>query len=187
MAKSKKTIKSTDPKKTNPLKEIHIEFKYLMIIIFVAMLSYVLYYFKFPNTWAALINLTLVVLLIMDFKDIKGVKVIVYAMILSVLLLPTTVFMLNMPVIYQLIVFLVNITLMILIAIGLKNLRRWGYYLGIIIFILSVISLVLTTIPALKGFVWNQFFVTITLKQLTSAVFFALAAVYLLKHRRYFR
>ena len=173
--------------KTSKLSEIHIEFKYLMIVVLAAMLSYVAYYLKYPSTWAAILNIGLLVLLILDFHDINGVKVIIYAMILSVLSLPITVFLLNMPLLYQLIIFVINMVLMVFIAIGLKHLKRWGFYVAIVVFALSIVSLVAMILPVLGQFTWDQFFITLTLKQLFSGIFYALSIAYLIKHRNYFK
>jgi hypothetical protein len=173
--------------KSLKISEIHIEFKYIMLVILAAMINYVAYYLKYPNVWGSLVNIVLLGLLIYDFKNIDGLKVIVYSIILSILSLPITVFMLKIPLVYQLIVFLINTILMVVIAVGLKHLRKWGFYISIITFILSIASLVMMVWPSINYFTPNIYYISLLLKQSISTIFYVLAIVYILKHRDYFK
>jgi len=157
-----------------------------MIIIIAAMLSYVAYYLKYPNTWTGLLDLCLLILLILDINDIKGVKVLVYGMVISIIALPITIFSLKVPLLYQLIIFVINIVLLGFIAVGLKSLKKWGYVLALIVFVLSIASLVMAIWPAFSSATWSFNFIVLVLKQLFTVVFYAIGIVYLLKHRNYF-
>jgi len=173
-------------KQSEKVSNIHIEFKHLMIIIIAAMLSYVAYYLKYPNTWTGLLDLCLLILLILDINDIKGVKVLVYGMVISIIALPITIFSLKVPLLYQLIIFVINIVLLGFIAVGLKSLKKWGYVLALIVFVLSIASLVMAIWPAFSSATWSFNFIVLVLKQLFTVVFYAIGIVYLLKHRNYF-
>ena len=176
---------SRSPASSRP-SEIHIEFKYLVIVILAAMISYVAYYLKYPSTWAAILNLALIVLILVDYKNADGFKVIIYAMILSILSLPVTVFSMAVPLAYQLVIFALNIVLMVFITLGVKQLRKWGFYLALAVFALSILSLVMQLVPLFSQFSQGQFFITTLAKQFFSMVFYGLAIGYLVVNRRYF-
>jgi hypothetical protein len=155
-----------------------------MIVILAAMLSYFAYFIGYPNQWAFILNLALIGLLLYDFGNIDGTKVVIYALIFSVLALPINIFLLKASPYSPLILFGINMVMMLSIAAGLYYLKRWGFYVSIVMFALSIIGLIVMLLPILSGTNFQLFW---GLRQLSSLIFFALSLVYVIKHRNYFK
>jgi hypothetical protein len=181
MKKSKSVSKTTSKSK-----DLHIGFKYILLIVIAVLLSYITLLLKIQNYWSVIVNIALILLLWYNFRTHEGVLVIVSAMILSALTLPITVFSLSRSQEVQLIVFSVNMILVLLMALGLKHLTKWGLYLSIVVFAVSVVSLSIITYVYLASLSLSLFSVFALLKYLTQIIFYVTSVWFLLKHRKYF-
>jgi hypothetical protein len=185
----KKNMKSAKKSATKGAggSELHMDFKHMMLIIVAALLSYLALLLRVSNTWSAIINITLLVLLLCFFKSKEGVLIIVSAMVLSVLTLPITVISMSAGLVPKIIIFVINLALLVLIALGLKHLKNWGFYLSIVVFILSIVSLAFITVPYIQAFAWKLEYIAVVLRYLSMIIFYAASIWFLIKHRKYFR
>jgi hypothetical protein len=172
--------------RTVTVKGIHISFTHVILVVVAALLSYIALFLKYPNTWSMILNLLLIGLLVYYLKSENGVIVIILAMLLSILTLPITIISMQVPLLYQIMIFAINAILMILIIFGLKHLTKWGYYLSIAVFAISILSLVATTLTIMSTTGWSGFSVTVLFRQATMIIFYILAVVYLILAHKIF-
>ena len=169
------------------MKELKLENKYIYLAFAAGLLYYAAYYLKFPNSYSAIISLFMVSFLAMGFKKTDGLKVIICSLIISLMTLASSAFSTSLPITYQMMVFSINLVILLLMIFGLKSLRKWGYYLSIAIFSVSIINLILVLVGYnMTYFSWSIQGIAMNLKNVLSLAFAAASITFLIRFRKSF-
>lgn len=159
----------------------------LIFTVIAAAMSYLAYYLRFPNSWTVLLMLVLSLALLKNFSSLRGVNVIIYSIIVTALLLPLNIFVLNVTLAYKIAAFIINLIIIIFVANGLRQMRKWGFYLTIIVFAFSLINIVMPIFSLLSKFDLTLPYSMTLANLIFSAAFSVLSLAYLIKSRKYFR
>ncbi len=147
-------------------------------------LMYTAYFYNFPNLLYGLITLGFSIMLIKNFKTLKGFELLFYYLILGLLVLPLV--FLNYPPKYFAMLLGGNILVYLLMIYGLMKFKKWGFWLNLIILILSLANLAFVLSINLKLFFDNTTGIIIFAKNIMVILFSVLSVAYLIKHRKTF-
>ena len=179
-------IRKKKTKQTLRKKEIKFEKSKILLVILAAALYYIAYLLKFPNSAWLAITIVFLVLLFKNFSKKDGIEAIMYYIILILLVFPITAFLLDAALAYQIFALVINSAIFIFIILGLKKTSRWGFYLSLLIFAISIAS-AFSGSYSLIGFAFSLSWAIQLLRISVSIVFMISAFIYLIKERRYFR
>jgi hypothetical protein len=168
-------------------KEVRIESGYIIFSLIAAIAGYLSYYLKFPNSYSLLLMLVFSIALLNNFNSRKGISVLIYSLIVNALLLPLNLFALPISTLLQLVFLLINLLLLAVVLIGLKRLRKWGFYLAALVYIFSLLNALFSLFMSLNGVAFALPGCIAVCSILLSNVFLVLAIVYLIKSRGYFK
>jgi len=181
-------MKKRQNKKRGKEKVIAIKSRFIILTILAAVLSYIAYYLRFPNSFGIILGTIFLVLLLKNFKKINGVEVMIYLFIFNALLLPLAIFTLDIGLGYNIFFFVINLTLIALVVSGLKSLKKWGFYMTLLAIVLSAVSL-LKAFPSYIPFL-KDITIPLILSMANDLISFALMIsmlVYIVKSYKYFR
>lgn len=167
-------------------KELKLENKWVYLSFAVGALYYLAYYFKFPNSYSAVVSFILLTLLIKNFKKIEGLKVIIYSLFISIVTLAISM-MGSSSIVAGLIILALNLIILLLMIVGLKGFRIWGLYLSIVMFLIGLISVFNAVIGYdVQYFSWTAQNIIFNLKIFAAMSFSITSIAFLIKHRKAF-
>jgi len=179
-------------KETKEEKQLEVNIKteaeFIVASVILGILYYVAYFLKFPNTYTIFVYVIFLAALIKDFNNEKGIDVLIYLIMFSIIILPLMTFIQGNINIYLISSFVIAMTALVFAIIGLRNMRKFGFYLTIILFGFSLISTIYLMIPFFKAF--NGFstaFLIQLIRNLSSIALLVLSITYLTKSRGYFK
>lgn len=166
--------------------EVKLEAKYIILTLIAAAISYLAYYLRFPNSWSVFLMLVFSIILLKNFNSIRGVNVVIYMIIFTALILPLNIFVLNVSIGYKITAFIINLIIINFVANGLKRLRKWGLYLSIIVFALSLINIAVSIFLLVSRFISTLSYYASLASLVSSLAFSLLSICYLIKSKGYF-
>ena len=157
-----------------------LERKYLLISVAAGLLYYLAYFLKIPNSYSLIVSLMLLILLLKNFKTIKGTAIILYSMIISAVLIPMTIWLMPYSIYSRLGIIAFNFLIVFAIGFGLFKLKRWAMVLAIVANLLSAYQLVYSVIPVMATVSFNVYVLLFILRNAASLLMTFAVIVYLL-------
>lgn len=168
-------------------KGLKLENKYIYLSFAAGLIYYLASYFKFPNSYGAVVSFILLTLLIMNFKKIDGLKIIICSLIISLITLAPSLNEGTASLFVRVIILLLNLLIIILMIFGLKDLKKWGFYLSIIFIVLGAIAVLINLIfYDATYFGWDLPNVIFNLKMIASLSFSVASLTFLIRFRKVF-
>jgi len=169
-------------------RKIGSEAEFIVASVILGILYYVAYFLKFPNTYMILVYAIFLTALIKDFNNEKGIDVLVYVIMFSIIVMPLLTFVQGNVTIYLASSFVISMTALVFAIIGLRNMKKFGFYLTIILFGLSLVNTAYFMIPFFKNFTsFSPTFLIQLIRNLGSIALLVLSIIYLIKSRGYFK
>ena len=166
--------------------EIKIEFKYVLLTFVAALMGYIADFFRFPNSWTFALTLGFLILLIVNFNKRNGISILIYFMIWNALVLPLFIFSMKVALVSQILFLVINLVAYYLIISGLRRLKKWGFYLTIIVFALSLVNIIFALISSQTTFVFNLPNMLVLAKNIILLVFLITSVAYVIKSKKSF-
>jgi hypothetical protein len=167
--------------------KIKLESKYLILTILAGLLYYLAYFLKFPNSYLILISIIVLIALFKNFNVISGIKALICLFIFNAITLPLVIIISQFNLIIQIIMFAVNVSLICLMIYGLKNLKKWAFYLALAVLILSCFNLISLFVLVLsQPFILTLSYVLFVVKNALSLLLLVFSFVYIIKSKKYF-
>jgi len=168
-------------------KELKFEDKWVYLSLAIGALYYVAYYFKFPNSYSTVVSFVMLTLLIRNFKKIEGLKVIIYSLIISIMTLAISMIGYQ-SIMASLVMLSLNLAVFLLMIFGLKGLRKWGFYLSIVMFIIGFVAIFSNIIGYdVQYFSWTAPNIVYNLNMISSLAFSMTSTYFLIKFRKSFK
>ena len=161
-------------------KEFTLKKKYVLWSLAAGLLYYLAHYFNFPNSYGLAVSLTFLILLLKNFKTIKGNAIILYSMIVSAVIIPMTIGLVPYQLSLKLGLIAFNLLFIFVIGFGLFKLKKWAIVLAILVNLLSSYQLVYSVVPVLASVPFNIYVLLFMLRNATSLLFSFGVIVYLL-------
>jgi len=167
--------------------ELKLNKKFVWFSVLAGLLSYIAYYFRFPNLYGILIGIIFLAAFIKNSGKKECLNFIIYLIIFDLITAPLA-FLVQSNLLVQIISLAVNWILFALMIRGLKSLKIWAFYLVIIIFILSLINIISSIIAVFaQSAAWNLQLIVASTRILISLVLVIFLLKCLVASKKYFK